>query len=281
MLLQDESPDPRKVYRSLLPPSQNHEEFMRTAPRLIQIALHVFSICPNSASCERLFSAYGQILTDRRASLLPTRMCDLAELKLHIRREFIANQERENIVEKARAHYKHLNPVGRERSRTEGIPSNPAGGGHSSRPTVPARSARVPSASRTPDGLDMDIDYEDDLSGGNDENSHTQNYRQVFDGLSEWATEDSQPATFLPPRPTIPGPFQYSPIPLFSLLKYDAPFWRDYRHATGIRNTQDEEQLMEYYATGEPANDGNPENIDESSGGILDLDNTVSASLFM
>lgn len=52
---------------------------------IVQLALRVFAICPNSASCERLFSSYGQILTRQRSRLQAATLTQLAELKMHLR----------------------------------------------------------------------------------------------------------------------------------------------------------------------------------------------------
>lgn len=40
-----------------------------TLPPLFKLAYHIFSICPNSASCERLFSIFGNMLTKLRNRL--------------------------------------------------------------------------------------------------------------------------------------------------------------------------------------------------------------------
>ncbi|KAG0695575.1 hypothetical protein DFH29DRAFT_814040, partial [Suillus ampliporus] len=44
--------------------------------------------CTNSASCERLFSLFGMILTNLRSRLRLAKMLDLAELSLHLRDEY-------------------------------------------------------------------------------------------------------------------------------------------------------------------------------------------------
>ncbi|CAA7263740.1 unnamed protein product [Cyclocybe aegerita] len=56
---------------------------------LTQLALHLLSICPNSASCERLFSHFGLILTKLRTRLTKKTLVNLAEYKLHIRDEYL------------------------------------------------------------------------------------------------------------------------------------------------------------------------------------------------
>jgi hypothetical protein len=56
---------------------------------LQMLAQHIFSICANSASCERLFSLFGLILTKLRSRLALEKMLDLAELRLHLRDEYM------------------------------------------------------------------------------------------------------------------------------------------------------------------------------------------------
>ncbi|KAI9457355.1 ribonuclease H-like domain-containing protein [Lactarius psammicola] len=59
---------------------------------LIRLATHVLSICPNSASCERLFSTFGLILTKLRTHLNNQHVVDLAECKMHIRDEHLEKE---------------------------------------------------------------------------------------------------------------------------------------------------------------------------------------------
>ncbi|KAG2355734.1 hypothetical protein BDR07DRAFT_1302396 [Suillus spraguei] len=56
---------------------------------LQKFAQRIFSICTNSASCERLFSLFSTVLTKLRSRLSLQSMTDLAELHLHLRDEYI------------------------------------------------------------------------------------------------------------------------------------------------------------------------------------------------
>jgi hypothetical protein len=56
---------------------------------LCRIARRILSICANSASCERLFSMFGLILTRLRSRLRTKALSDLAELRLHLRDEHL------------------------------------------------------------------------------------------------------------------------------------------------------------------------------------------------
>ncbi|OJA10042.1 hypothetical protein AZE42_13601, partial [Rhizopogon vesiculosus] len=57
------------------------------AKPLKKIAQHILSICPNSASCERLFSIFDPILTKWRNRLSTENLMLLAELKMCLHEE--------------------------------------------------------------------------------------------------------------------------------------------------------------------------------------------------
>ncbi|KAJ7145949.1 hypothetical protein C8R44DRAFT_600958, partial [Mycena epipterygia] len=56
---------------------------------LVHLACHILLITENSASCERLFSQFGLILTKLRNRMAPGTLTDLAEYKMHIRDEHL------------------------------------------------------------------------------------------------------------------------------------------------------------------------------------------------
>lgn len=51
---------------------------------LERLARRLFAVIANSASCERLFSTYGNILTKRRSRMATQTLASLAELKMHL-----------------------------------------------------------------------------------------------------------------------------------------------------------------------------------------------------
>ncbi|KAG0693166.1 hypothetical protein DFH29DRAFT_816627 [Suillus ampliporus] len=63
-------------------------QFKSLSP-LQMIAQCIFSICTNSASCERLFSLFGMILTKLWSHLGLAKMLDLAELRLHLQDKYM------------------------------------------------------------------------------------------------------------------------------------------------------------------------------------------------
>ncbi|EGO26656.1 hypothetical protein SERLADRAFT_436463 [Serpula lacrymans var. lacrymans S7.9] len=56
---------------------------------LERLARHLLTVSANSASCERLFSAFGLILTRLCSRMSIKLMTDLAELQLHLRDEHV------------------------------------------------------------------------------------------------------------------------------------------------------------------------------------------------
>jgi hypothetical protein len=80
------SPDPLKVYKGI-------SSINGHPPPLFKLANHILSICPNSASCERLFSVFGNTLTKLRNRLENTTLTSLAELKMHIRDEHVRDAD--------------------------------------------------------------------------------------------------------------------------------------------------------------------------------------------
>ncbi|KAH8983691.1 hypothetical protein EDB86DRAFT_2774868, partial [Lactarius hatsudake] len=66
------SPNPLNVYADIIISGE-------PLTPLIQLATHILLICPNSASCEHLFSTFGLILTKLRTCLSNQHVVNLAE----------------------------------------------------------------------------------------------------------------------------------------------------------------------------------------------------------
>ncbi|KAK0501060.1 hypothetical protein EDD18DRAFT_1435518 [Armillaria luteobubalina] len=82
-LAKNESPDPHQIYEGL----QHGPEV--PIPPLFRHALHLFSVCANSASCEWLFSVLGNTLTKLCNCLGTKTLTSLAEIKMHIHDEHL------------------------------------------------------------------------------------------------------------------------------------------------------------------------------------------------
>lgn len=63
-------------------PLEEHSPFCR-------FAIHLLSISANSASCERLFSVYGNILTKLRNRMYPKVLTGIGEVKLNVCSEHV------------------------------------------------------------------------------------------------------------------------------------------------------------------------------------------------
>jgi hypothetical protein len=87
------SPDPLAVYKGMSIAGE-------PPPPLFKLADHILSICPNSASCERLFSIFGNTLTKLRNRLGNQTLTSLAELKMHIRDEHVHDGEMKKRVKR-------------------------------------------------------------------------------------------------------------------------------------------------------------------------------------
>src|SRR5581483_3366058 len=64
------------------------------APNLAEFACRLFSIPPNSATTERVWSLMGNIHTERRNRLSPTRTAKMAQIIWYIRERSFANKSK-------------------------------------------------------------------------------------------------------------------------------------------------------------------------------------------
>lgn len=119
--------DPLRVYSRLAIPDAPLRPIHRLASRL-------FAVSANSASCERLFSAYGNTLTKLRNRLGTDKLQAITELKMHIRDEHIRAEQ---------GHSERLKRRFVARRDEEG------GGEKQGQGRVPEPPAAIPSAERT------------------------------------------------------------------------------------------------------------------------------------
>lgn len=221
---------------------------MTTIPALTRLAIYLFSICPNSASCERLFSSYGQILSDKRTTMLPSRMNDMAELKMHLRQHYQEDGQRGRLMEKAKRHLDNSNSLrlsarsdSRNTSRDTSRDSSQA-----VRPTSSRPSSRRSSGAYDfpPSGIETES-----MEAGNDETSSmSQQFGNFFDQLSEASEQDRPQPNQLAPEAAIISPdftFEYRPISLSSLFNYHAPFWEKRDDTRSSLN--EERDILDYF----------------------------------
>jgi hAT family C-terminal dimerisation region len=129
----NDSPDPIMVYKGMSIEGEH-------PPPLFKLAYHILSICPNLASCERLFSIFGNTLTKLRNCLGTKMLTSLAELKMHIRDEHVHEGE----MKKRMKHF-------------FGTAANVPG---ISPPSVPQVSTTAPEPSTLPPTPEMDVEME-------------------------------------------------------------------------------------------------------------------------
>jgi hypothetical protein len=82
--VQKQNPNPLDVYDMFSYPGHNTAD-----PPFLQLAKRILSVTANSASCERLFSVFGNTLTKLRNRLGTKTLSNLAELKMLVRDEHI------------------------------------------------------------------------------------------------------------------------------------------------------------------------------------------------
>ncbi|RXW12977.1 hypothetical protein EST38_g12878 [Candolleomyces aberdarensis] len=119
----------------------------RPDPPFIGFAKRIFSITANSASCERLFSAFGVILTKRRNKLLPRTMTNINELAMHVHDEHLRmkhsvmarGQKSAAVVENIRSRWLSLQQIVEASSMPPPSQPNPS-------PSLPVPSTTIADA---------------------------------------------------------------------------------------------------------------------------------------
>ncbi|KAF8498475.1 ribonuclease H-like domain-containing protein [Russula emetica] len=206
------------------------------------LACRIFTICANSASVERLFSLFGQILTKLRSRLRNEAMVMLAELKLHIRDEY-----KQNDLAKARLK-RHIAGAPRPQPKTE--TQAPAVVPHAG-PVLP-----TPSCSQQqlglgsgPDSATLQADDALASSAGPAESSLDNIVQSLLNLINAENDKESRPS------PTA------SRIKLAELFDFTVGYWSKTAESTGSRGLQDE---LEFY-----------ELLDMDASGELDTDVAV------
>ena len=224
----------------------------REPPPFIHLAKHVLSISANLASCERLFSVFGNILTKLRNRLGTNNMVVLAELKMHIRDEHAHKQTK-----------KRLKRVFQVRTDAEIAAAASA--------LLVSESART--ASLTPqqsvDSPDLSLRLEamapEGSEASDNSSSHsrlTNSFRSMVEQQSQLVDDDDTDG--MPVRLSTIGP-----IPLKSLFDFSRSHWVHMHLKSSIRSFDEELQLYEMLdldAEGELDVDVD---VDEDTGDVL------------
>ena len=206
------------------------------------LACRILTICANSASVERLFSIFGQILTKLRSRLRNEAMVMLAELKLHIRDEY-----KQNDTAKARLkrHIAGIPRTSQSQPMTESLST-------ATRHADPDPSTSLPLQQQSGSGSGPETPQAgDDLvsTAGPAEGSLDDIVQRL---LSFVNTEDNMESR---PSPAASPP---SPIKLSDLFDFTVGYWSKTAESMGARGLQDE---LEFY-----------ELLDMDASGELDTD---------
>ncbi|CDO68878.1 hypothetical protein BN946_scf185000.g21 [Trametes cinnabarina] len=150
----------------------------RPEPPLTMLAKRILSVCANSASCERLFSIFGQLLTKQRNRMGSATLTALAELKMHLRDEYSRSQGMKERLKRHCGKPQETPAPAAAINSQQVAASHPAGNNAAS--TRPA-----------------DADEDESMDGG--ARTHTGGeLRAISDALMRAAEDDSDPNPLLP-----------------------------------------------------------------------------------
>lgn len=188
---------------------------------LHKIARRILSICPNSASCERLFSVFGSILTKWRNRLSTENLTRIAELKLYVHEEHICANTVKQRLKRQYADEK-------------------------SEPAMDLEAGTTESSEMAPSGDDMTSQGHDGASHGGDTDADqsltwSHGIREVAESLIQAVDEEEQTLS----SPASP---QYNPIPIKTLLDYSeskAESWLGPFYKTAVRCLDDDLELYQ------------------------------------
>ncbi|CDO68148.1 hypothetical protein BN946_scf185003.g20 [Trametes cinnabarina] len=230
---------------------------------LAMLARRILSVCANSASCERLFSIFGQLLTKLRNRMGSTTLSALAELKMHLRDEYSRSQ---GMKERLKRHCgKPQEDTVTAEARTAAIGTVDNSTGTSAATTVPR-----PSESSTQPANESEAP----LAGGSPSTTSPGELRAISDALARARDEDtdadshriSAQYTFANGRSR---PFSRT---LSELFNFDAPQWITRIEAFASLGLDQElalYELLDLDAAGESVVDGSEH---DGAGDLSDLD---------
>jgi hypothetical protein len=191
------------------------------------LARHILSICPNSASVERLWSVFGTILTKLRTRLGNAALLNLAELKLYLREEHMRARSVQTRLKRSFGTLVE-DPSGQTTSPTSISTTTPV-------PTPvpidtePAATAEAPMAQDTPPITRN--------SSPDSVSIRPPGMRAIIQELIEAVELDNE-------EPPEPSPNALS-IPIKDLFDFTQSYWVDSYSKLAMRGLQDELELYE------------------------------------
>lgn len=186
----------------------------------------ILSICPNSASVERLWSVFGTILTKLRTRLGNAALLNLAELKLYLREEDVRARAVQTRLKRSFGTTLVEDPHGQTTSPIGNSTANPTLTASliNSEPTA---TVEVPMSQDTPPpAVDNSTDSIGPLS-----------MRGIVQGLMEAVKIDDED----PPEP-LPDVLS---IPIKDLFDFTKSYWVKAYSKLAMRGLQDELELYE------------------------------------
>lgn len=216
----------------------------RDPPAFIRLAKHILSISANSASCERLFSVFGNILTKVRNRLGTNNMVILAELKMHIRDEHAQKDTK-----------RRLKRVFQVRTDAEKVAAAAA---------ALLQSPPLPASLQQPEASTMDTPGE--FEACDDDARHIaspmNSFRSMVEQQLQLVDDDDTDCT----------PVRLSSIgltPIRSLFDFTRSHWVDMHLKTSIRSFDEELRLYEMLDLDAEGEDDVGIDVDDDTGDIL------------
>lgn len=224
---------------------------------LIRLARYIFSICANSASCERLFSAFGNILTRVRNRLGKDTLQTLAEVKMHIRDEHLSHSDMKNRLKR----------------RFETVDMSQHGGPSHSSPVYPSNAPQADSTSPVPYGpSDTHLNPEGPGhtadSRGEDGQASDQPAPLLSTIINQFMQQGEMDGVESDP-PTVEQPAKISLEDLFNFSRID---WVPHHQRTGKRSLDDELGVYSMLDADIPGEEGTEVVVDDMAGDILTFD---------
>ena len=231
---------------------------------IIRLARYIFAICANSASCERLFSAFGNILTKVRNRMGKETLQTLAEIKMHVRDEHLAHNEMKNRLKRRLGTVDTSLP-----QQYPGPPPPPPSSAHSSSITQPsqiASTSSVPYDPPSPNPDETESNTEDNIV----DDQSTQLLRTIIDQFIQQGqmddTDDAE-SDYLAPITGEP----VAPVSLEELFDFSRVDWVPHHQRTSHRSLSDELEVYNLLDADLPGEEGVEVAIDDTTGDILTL----------
>lgn len=195
------------MYESISLPGQDLSPLHKLAQR-------IFSVCANSASCERLFSRFGLILTRLRSCLGLKNLLNLAELSLHLRDEYSQSGK----------------ATERLRCKRKIIPDPPTAN--------PSILVSQPTSSDMASSSESSVDQENHaLSSSHPEIGYLESFSAIVDDLGQRSdVDDENDADFTSP---------FEKESLCSLFNFQDKSWVEMTEKISLRSLDEELELYE------------------------------------